>query len=104
MHTMTANKHKAERIDLKALVGNDRELLRQLIRTTLQEVLEAEMPEGLAAAQSERTGGRHGYRSGYYGRSLIPHVSASWNSAYRRIARDDFQLNYSSAISVRNAP
>jgi hypothetical protein len=27
---MTASKHKAERIDLKALVGNDREFLRQL--------------------------------------------------------------------------
>ena len=42
---MTANKHKAERIDLKALAGNDREFLRQLIRTTLQEVLEAEMTD-----------------------------------------------------------
>jgi putative transposase len=74
MHTMTANKHKAERIDLKALVSNDREFLRQLIRTTLQEVLEAEMTEALAAAKSERTVGRHGYRSGYYGRSLITRV------------------------------
>ena len=71
---MTATKHKAERIDLKALVGNDREFLRQLIRTTLQEVLEAEMTEALAAAKSERTVGRHGYRSGYYGRSLITRV------------------------------
>src|SRR5271170_3620683 len=74
MHTMTANKHKAERIDLKALAGNDREFLRQLIRTTLQEVLEAEMTEALAAAKSERTVGRNGYRSGYYGRSLITRV------------------------------
>src|SRR5271154_2060058 len=74
MHTMTANKHKAERIDLKALVGNDREFLRQLIRTTLQEVLEAEMTEALAAAKSERTVGRHGYRSGNYGRRLITRV------------------------------
>jgi putative transposase len=74
MHTMTASKHKAERIDLKALAGNDREFLRQLIRTTLQEVLEAEMTEALAAAKSERTVGRNGYRSGYYGRSLITRV------------------------------
>jgi transposase-like protein len=56
------------------LVGNDREFLRQLIRTTLQEVLEAEMTEALAAAKSERTVGRNGYRSGYYGRSLITRV------------------------------
>src|ERR1700735_3858743 len=74
MHTMTASKHKAERIDLKALAGNDREFLRELIRTTLQEVLEAEMTEALAAAKSERTVGRNGYRSGYYGRSLITRV------------------------------
>src|ERR1700723_1557260 len=74
MHTMTASKHKAERIDLKSLVVNDRELLRELIRTTLQEVLEAEMTEALAAAKSERTVGRHGYRSGWYGRSLITRV------------------------------
>jgi transposase-like protein len=74
MHTMTGKKHKAERIDLKALAGNDREFLRQLIRTTLQEVLEAEMTEALAAAKSERTVGRNGYRSGYYGRSLITRV------------------------------
>ena len=71
---MTASKHKAERIDLKALAGNDREFLRQLIRTTLQEVLEAEMMEALAAAKSERTLGRNGYRSSYYGRSLITRV------------------------------
>src|ERR1700753_3216384 len=74
MRTMTASKHKAERIDLKALAGNDREFLRQLIRTTLQEVLEAEMMEALAAAKSERTLGRNGYRSSYYGRSLITRV------------------------------
>ncbi len=49
---MTVSKHKAERIDLKALVGNDREFLRQLIRTTLQEVLEAEMTEALGAAKA----------------------------------------------------
>jgi putative transposase len=99
---MTASKHKAERIDLKALVGNDREFLRQLIRTTLQEVLEAEMTEALAAAKSERTVGRNGYRSGYYGRSLITRVG-KLELPYRRIARDGFQPSYSSAISARNA-
>jgi transposase-like protein len=43
MHTMTRKEHKAERIDLKALAGGDRDFLRELIRTTVQEVLEAEM-------------------------------------------------------------
>src|ERR1700732_3160483 len=74
MHTMTKREHKAERIDLKALVGGDRDFLRELIRTTLQEVLEAEMTEALGAAKSERTMGRNGYRSGYYVRSLVTRV------------------------------
>jgi transposase-like protein len=45
MHTMTEREHKAERIDLKALVGGNRDFLRQMIRATLQEMLEAEMTE-----------------------------------------------------------
>src|ERR1700692_2080488 len=74
MHTMTKREDKAGRIDLKALAGGDREFLREPMRTTLQEVLEAEMTEALGAAKSERTMGRNGYRSGYYGRSLITRV------------------------------
>ena len=58
---MTEKEHKAERIDLKALVGKDREFLRELIWATLQEVLEAEMTDALGAAKSERTAGRHGF-------------------------------------------
>src|ERR1700674_3235836 len=74
MHTMTRKEHKAGRIDLKALAGSDRDFLRELIRTTVQEVLEAEMTDALGAAKSERTAGRLGYRSGYYGRTLITRV------------------------------
>ena len=57
---MTERKHKAGRIDLKALAGGDRDFLRELIRTTVQEVLEAEMTDALGAAKSERTAGRNG--------------------------------------------
>jgi putative transposase len=74
MDTMTEREHKVERIDLKALVGGDRDFLRQMIRATLQEMLEAEMTEALGAAKGARTTGRNGYRSGYYGRSLITRV------------------------------
>jgi putative transposase len=56
------------------LVGTDREFLRELIRATLQEVLEAEMTDALGAAKGERTAGRNGYRSGYHERSLITRV------------------------------
>ena len=44
------------------------------MRTALQEVLEAEMTEALGAQKSERTAGRIGYRSGYYGRTLITRI------------------------------
>ena len=48
--------------------------LRELVRAVLQEALEAEMSDALGAAKSERTTGRLGYRSGYYGRTLVTRV------------------------------
>ena len=36
--------------------------------------LEAEMTEALGAEKGERAAGRQGYRSGYYGRTLITRV------------------------------
>ena len=44
------------------------------MRTALKEVLEAKMTQELGAAKSERTVGRLGYRSGYYGRTLITRI------------------------------
>jgi putative transposase len=43
----------------------------QVIRAVMQEVLEAEMDEALGASKGERTAERLGYRSGYYGRTLV---------------------------------
>jgi transposase-like protein len=71
MHTMTKSQGKSGTIDVKALLREDEEFLRALVRTALQEVLEAEMTEALGAAKGERAAGRQGYRSGYYGRTLI---------------------------------
>ena len=48
--------------------------MRALVRTALQEMLEAEMTEALGAEKGERAEGRQGYRSGYYGRTLITRV------------------------------
>ncbi len=45
MHTMTVKKHSANPIDLKALLADDRELMKSLTKEALQEVLEAEMTE-----------------------------------------------------------
>src|ERR1700746_3814152 len=74
MHTMTGKKVKPGTIDVKALLAGDEEFLRALVRTALEEVLEAEMTETLGAEKGERAAGRQGYRSGYYGRTLITRV------------------------------
>jgi putative transposase len=71
---MTARKGKAGTIDVKALLGRDEEFLRALVRTALQEVLEVEMAETLGAEKGERTPARLGYRSGYYGRTLVTRI------------------------------
>lgn len=59
---------------LRALVEQDKDLLRELVQAAVQQILEAEMTEQLGAAKGERTGGRKGYRAGYYERSLITRV------------------------------
>jgi transposase-like protein len=48
--------------------------LKELMRAVMQELLEAEMTDALGAAKGERSDGRLGYRSGYYGRTLITRV------------------------------
>ena len=70
---MTKRQGKFGTIDIKALLAGDEEFLRALVRTA-QEVLDAEMTEALGAEKGERAAGRQGYRSGYYGRTLITRV------------------------------
>ena len=71
---MTEKKGKGEVVDVKALLAGDEEFVRTLMRAALQEVLEAEMTEAVGAGKGERTPSRLGYRSGYYGRTLITRV------------------------------
>ena len=71
---MTKKQGRSGTIDIKAVLAEDEEFLRALVRTALQEVLEAEMTEALCAEKGERATGRQGYRSGYYGRTLITRV------------------------------
>lgn len=52
----------------------DGEFLRPLVEQIVQQILEAEMDETLGAQKSERTPNRVGYRSGYYGRTLVTRV------------------------------
>ena len=60
---MTKGQGKSGTIEVKALLAEDEEFLRALVRTALQEVLEAEMTEALGAEKGERAAGRQGYRS-----------------------------------------
>jgi transposase-like protein len=60
--------------EVKALLAEDRDFLRPLVETVLQELLEAEMTEALGAEKGERAAARLGYRSGYYGRTLVTRV------------------------------
>jgi putative transposase len=58
MHTMTKRQGRSGTIDVKPFWREDEEFLRTLVRTALQEVLEAEMTEALGAEKSERAAGR----------------------------------------------
>jgi transposase-like protein len=73
-HTMTVRKLKAVPRHLEALVAQDRDLLKALVKEALEQVLQSEMTEFLGAGPGERAEGRNGYRAGYYGRGLITRV------------------------------
>lgn len=71
---MAPKKTNAKTVDWKSelLAGGD--VVRELFREVLQEVLEAEMTETLQTKPGERTSERLGLRSGYYSRTLITRV------------------------------
>lgn len=71
---MTKGKGIVRLEDVKALLAADPDFLRPLVQAVLQDFLEAEMTEALAAGKGERTPDRLGYRSGYYGRTLVTRV------------------------------
>jgi transposase-like protein len=71
---MTKSEDKPTIAAIQELVAQDWDMLREIVRETMQAMLEAEMDEAIGATKSERTDGRLGYRSGYYGRTLITRV------------------------------
>jgi putative transposase len=71
---MTRKKHSAKQVDWKAVLAEQEDFLRPLVREVLQQLLEAEMDETVGAAKGERTPNRRGYRCGYYRRSLVTRV------------------------------
>lgn len=60
--------------EAKALLGQDTEFLKPLLQEIVQQLLEAQMDELLAAGRYERSAERRGYRSGSYPRTLLTRV------------------------------
>jgi transposase-like protein len=72
---MTATaKSKSSVVSIEAVLGQQGELFKRLLKESLQEVLQAEMTEVVGAAPGERTAERSGYRAGYYSRSLVTRI------------------------------
>ena len=59
---------------ITGILTDDQVFLQELVQTTVQAVLEAEMTDHLGAAKSERTAARKSYRSGSYARKLYMKV------------------------------
>lgn len=75
---MTRSKHSAKQAEgkerIRELLEQDGDLLKELMRVALQQVLETEMEEAVGASKWERSPERVGYRAGYYQRSLTTRV------------------------------
>ena len=71
---MTRKQDNAKKANWKELIGEQEDFLRPLVQEIVQQVLEAEMDEAIGAEKGERTPNRQGYRSGYYGRTLVTRV------------------------------
>ena len=99
---MTKSEAKPAIAAVNALFAKSPDGLREIVRAVMQEVLEAEMTDALGAEKGERTAGRNGYRSGYYGRSLITRVG----KLELRIPQDrtaGFRPSCSNVISARSS-
>jgi Transposase and inactivated derivatives len=71
---MPRRQNNAKKMNWKEMLGGQEDFLRPLIREVVQQVLEAEMDEAVGAEKGERTANRQGYRSGYWGRTLVTRV------------------------------
>jgi transposase-like protein len=96
---MSRRKNTAKKLNLKEIIGEQDDLLRELVQHIVQQVLEAEMDEAVGAEKGERTPSRLGYRSGYYSRTLTTRVG-SWNCGCRRTDRAGFGQRCSSVTNA----
>ena len=73
-NAMTKTEFKRNFSDVKALLSEEKDVLKKILREVMPEILEQEMTDSLGAAKAERSLSRLGYRSGYYERSLVTRV------------------------------
>ena len=85
------------------MMSEDADFLRPLVRSVIQEFLEAEMAAAIGAEKGERVEGRLSYRSGYYPRRLITRVG-KLELRVPRTATDGFPPRFPSAISAARRP
>src|SRR3546814_16820149 len=71
---MTRTEIKPAVSAVKELLAQEPDALREIVRSVMQAMLEAEMDEALGAGKSERSDARLGYRSGHYPRTLVTRV------------------------------
>jgi len=71
---MTKIENRPEIAAVQELLTQSPDGLREIVRSVMQAMLEAEMADALGAGKGERTAARLGYRSGYYGRTLVMRV------------------------------
>lgn len=70
----TRTKRMPARATVESLLSERPEVLKELVKQSLEEILEAEMNEALGAAPGERTSTRLGYRAGHYSRGLVTRI------------------------------
>src|SRR3546814_16582806 len=71
---MTRTEIKPAVSAVKELLAQEPDALREIVRSVMQAMLEAEMDEALGAGKSERSDARLGYRPGHYPRTLVTRV------------------------------
>src|SRR5437868_15162888 len=71
---MAQGERTRRRDEWKGLLAEDRDFLKGIVQSAVQEVLEAEMTEAVQAGKHERTEQRLAYRSGHYPRTLMTRV------------------------------
>jgi transposase-like protein len=69
-----ARKDRNAVVDVKSVLAESADPIREVVQATLQQILECEMDELLQARRGERSEERTGYRSGSYERAFITRV------------------------------